>query len=65
MVQLKIDNTRCVTCGNCETWLLGLTKHIHNGGLMISENNQNMNAEAIQQAIDCCPLNALSLEAVE
>ena len=62
MIKLKIDKTRCVTCGNCETWLLGLTRFISHGGLMISEHNPNVNAEAIQQAIDCCPLDALSLE---
>lgn len=62
MIQLKIDKTRCVTCGNCEAWMPGLTDHIPRGGLMISEHNPNVNAEAIQQAIDYCPLDALSLE---
>ena len=62
MIQLKIDKTRCVTCGNCEAWLPGLTEYIPHGKVLISENNQNISAEAIQRAIDCCPLSALSLE---
>ena len=65
MIHLTIDKTRCVTCGNCEAWLPGLTEHIPRGRLLISENNPNVDAEAIQRAIDCCPLDALSLEAVQ
>lgn len=64
MIELKIDKTRGVTCGNCEAWLPGLTAHIPSGRLMISENNPNVNGEAIQHAIDCCPLDALSLKVV-
>ncbi len=62
MIQLKIDKTCCVACGNCEAWLPRLTEHIPRGRLLISENNPNVDAEAIQRAIDCCPLDALSLE---
>ena len=65
MIRLRINKERCVTCGNCEAWLPGLTEHIPRGRLLISENNPNVNAEAIQRAIDCCPLDALSLEAVQ
>ena len=32
MIQLKIDKARCVSCGNCEAWLLGLTKCVRLGG---------------------------------
>ena len=62
MIRLRINKERCVTCGNCEAWLPGLTEHIPRGQLLISENNPNVDAEAIQAAIDCCPLDALSLE---
>ena len=62
MIQLKIDKTRCVTCGNCEAWLPGLPAHANRGYLLINENNPAVNSAAIQQAIDCCPLDALSLE---
>ncbi len=62
MIYLKIDKKACVACGNCEAWLPGLTECVKHGVLMISENNPNVNAEAIQSAIDCCPLDALALE---
>ncbi len=65
MIKLVIDQKRCVTCGNCDAWLPGLTECVKHGGLMISENNPNVNAEAIQKAIDCCPLDALSLEVMQ
>jgi ferredoxin len=29
--------------------------------LLISESNPNVNVEAIQHAIDCCPLDAISM----
>jgi len=64
MIQITIDQQRCVTCGNCEAWLPGLTDHIPHGRLLISESNPNVDGGAIQRAIDCCPLEALSLEVV-
>lgn len=62
MIQITIDKTKCVTCGNCDAWLPGLTEHIPRGRLLISENNPNVNHKAIQRAVDCCPLDALALE---
>lgn len=62
MIELKIDKTLCVSCGNCEAWLPGLMLAIPHGGVMISEHNPSVDAEAIQRAIDGCPLDALSLE---
>lgn len=64
MIQITIDPNRCVTCGNCEAHLPGLTDHIPNGRLLISESNPNVDGDAIQRAINCCPLEALKLEAV-
>lgn len=64
MRQIIIDKKRCVTCGNCEAWLPGLTDHIPMGRLLISESNPNVDHDAIQKAIGCCPWDALSLGVV-
>ena len=60
MRHLKIDKTRCVTCGNCEAWLPGIMEHVSRGFMAVP----GVATETIRQAIDCCPLDALSLEEV-
>ena len=62
MIRLGIDKTLCVSCGNCEAWLPGLMLAIPHGGVMISENNESVDSEAIRKAIDGCFMGALSLE---
>ena len=64
MILLAIDKTLCVSCGNCEAWLPGLMLAIPHGGVMISEHNPSVDAEAVQRAIDGCFLGVLTLEAV-
>ena len=64
MIRLGIDKKLCVSCGNCEAWLPGLMSAIPHGGVMISEHNESVDAEAIQRAIDGCFLGALTLEVV-
>ena len=63
MLKLIIDK-KCVDCGNCEAWMPGLMQHSHRGYLLINEKNPCIDDEAIQNAIDCCPLDALVLREV-
>ncbi|MBU2539158.1 MAG: (4Fe-4S)-binding protein [Proteobacteria bacterium] len=59
MIKLLIDKKRCVTCGNCEAWLPGLMAHVPRGFMAV----ESADTETIRQAIDSCPLDALTMEA--
>ena len=65
MLKLIIDETLCVKCGNCEAWLPELLDKAWRGVLLINEGNQAVDAEAVQKAVDCCPLDAITLEEVQ
>ncbi len=65
MLKLIINETLCVKCGNCEAWLPELLDKTCRGVLLINEGNPAVDAEAVQKAVDCCPLVAITLEVVQ
>ena len=65
MLKLVIDESLCVQCGNCEAWLPELLDKTHRGVLLINEGNPAVDAAAVQKAVDCCPLDAITLEVAQ
>jgi ferredoxin len=65
MLKLIVDEALCVRCGNCDAWLPGLLDKVWKGVLLINEANPAVDTEAVQKAVDCCHLDAITLEVVE
>lgn len=59
---LVIDQKRCVRCGNCEAWLPKIMARISMGYFPLNQNNPQVDLEAINKAVESCPLDALTLE---
>ena len=59
---LSIDKDRCTNCGNCDAILPGLLEKAVDGRLPISSNNVEKEESRINQAIEACDVNALTLE---
>ena len=59
---LRIDQTRCVRCGNCAVWLPKIMDRISMGHFPLNQKNPRVDLDAINKAVECCPLNALTLE---
>lgn len=65
MLKLTIDKTLCVRCGSCEAWLPELLDKAWRGVLLINEGNPAVDMEIVRKAVDCCPLDAITLEEVK
>lgn len=61
MNQLTI-NENCNNCRECDIWMPGLTHHIPQGRLIISDTNAARYSVELKLAIDNCPNKALKLE---
>lgn len=59
---LRIDQKKCVRCGNCEAWLPKIMERISMGHFPLNQNNPQVDLEVINKAVESCPLDALTLE---
>ena len=60
--KIYIDKDKCIGCGTCESVCPAVFKMGDDGKAHVQEADFEANKDAIQQAIDACPVDAISWE---
>lgn len=61
MFELRHDQGKCDSCGECETVIPKLLGKFVRGTILISGENMKTHKEAVDMAVSICKTSALSL----
>ena len=62
MLQIVIEWPECMQCGQCDNHLPGILQSLKKGPIMVNLNNEGVNKDQINKAVDVCPTGCLYLQ---